>query len=152
MSYRLQILHGSSYALPNQNEKVQKTELQVCTPLFALVILFLGWGVRPLPPEGVRSTSKDCLEVLLKYISTKIQITYSFLELQTPDFPWKFICTVQPNEKVQKYKKYKSTKMQKYKSTKNEEKMLKHKKHKKYKSIKKITSSLDTAIVSCIVI
>ena len=45
-----------------------------------------------------------------KYISTKVLITQSFLELQTPDFAWKFICTVQPNEKVQKYKKYKSTK------------------------------------------
>merc|ERR1739838_1002418 len=53
-----------------------------------------------------------------KYISTKVLITQSFLELQTPDFAWKFICTVQPNEKVQKYKKYKSTKVQKYKSTK----------------------------------
>ena len=44
-----------------------------------------------------------------KYISTKVLITQSFLELQTPDFAWKFIYTVQPNEKVQKYKKYKST-------------------------------------------
>ena len=33
-----------------------------------------------------------------------------FLGLQTPDFAGKFICTVQPNEKVQKYK---STKVQK---------------------------------------
>ena len=50
-----------------------------------------------------------------KYINTKVLITQSFLELQTPDFAWKFICTVQPNEKVQKYKKYKSTKVQKNK-------------------------------------
>ena len=63
-----------------------------------------------------------------KYISTKVLITQSFLELQTPDFAWKFICTVQPNEKVQKYKKYKSTKVQKYKSTKVQ----------KYRKIKKM--------------
>ena len=55
---------------------------------------------------------------LVNNISTKVLKTQSFLELQTPDFAWKFICTVQPNEKVQKYKKYKSTKVQKYKSTK----------------------------------
>ena len=49
-----------------------------------------------------------------KYISTKVLITQSFLELQTPDFVWKFICTVQPNKKVQKYiKSAKSTKVQK---------------------------------------
>ena len=42
-----------------------------------------------------------------KYISTKVLITQPFFELQTPDFAWKFIWTVQPNGKVQKYKKYK---------------------------------------------
>ena len=47
-----------------------------------------------------------------KYISTKVLITQSFLELQTPDFAWKFICTVQLNEKVQKVQKYKNTKVQ----------------------------------------
>ena len=47
----------------------------------------------------------------------ELAITQTFFELQTPDFAWKFICTVQPNEKVQKYKKYKSTK---YKSTKGQ--------------------------------
>ena len=39
--------------------------------------------------------------------STKVLITQPFFELQTPDFAWKFIWTVQPNDKVQKYKKYK---------------------------------------------
>merc|ERR1712030_282389 len=47
-----------------------------------------------------------------KYISTKVLITEPFFKLQTPDFAWKFIWTVQPNDKVQKYK---STKIQKYK-------------------------------------
>ena len=37
-------------------------------------------------------------------------ITQPFFELQTPDFAWKFIWTVQPNEKVQKYKNEKNTK------------------------------------------
>ena len=45
-------------------------------------------------------------------------ITRSFFELQTPDFAWKFIWTVQPNDKVQKVQKIKSTKIKKYKSTK----------------------------------
>ena len=57
-----------------------------------------------------------------KYISTKVLITQPFFELQTPDFAWKFIWTVEPNDKVQKYKiqKYKSTKYKtkKYKNTK----------------------------------
>ena len=50
-----------------------------------------------------------------KYKSTHNSV---ILELQTPDFVWKFICTFQPNEKVQKYIEYKSIKIQKYKSTK----------------------------------
>ena len=52
----------------------------------------------------------------------------SFFELQTPDFAWKFICTVQPNEKVQKVQKYKNSKLQK-----ND------------KNVKSIQKSLDTA-------
>ena len=36
------------------------------------------------------------------FTSTKVVLTPSFLEIQTPDFAWKFIWTVQPNEKVQK--------------------------------------------------
>ena len=67
-----------------------------------------------------------------KYISTKVLITQPFFELQTPDFAWKFIWTVEPNDKVQKYKKYKSTKIQKYKSTK-----YKTKKYKNTKNAKK---------------
>ena len=47
----------------------------------------------------------------------EIAITRPFLELQTSDlawtpyFAWKFVWTVQPNDKIQKYKKtkYKST-------------------------------------------
>ena len=64
----------------------------------------------------VRMDSPNKLQKYKKYKkSTKVLITQSFLELQIPDFAWKFICTVQPNEKVQKYKKYKSTKVQKNK-------------------------------------
>ena len=58
------------------------------------------------------------LQKYKKYISTKVLITQPFFEVQTPDFAWKFICTVQPNEKVQKYKEYKSIKIQKYKNKK----------------------------------
>ena len=53
-----------------------------------------------------------------KYISTKVLITQLFFELQTPDFAQKFICTVQPNVKVQKIQKYKNTEVQKYKTEK----------------------------------
>ena len=35
--------------------------------------------------------------------STKVLITQPFFELQTPDFAWKFMWTVQLNDKVQKY-------------------------------------------------
>ena len=63
-----------------------------------------------------------------KYISTKVLITQPFFELLTSDFAWKFIWTVKPNDKVQKYKKYKKYKVQKSKSTKY--------KTKKYKNIK----------------
>merc|ERR1712030_307253 len=79
-----------------------------------------------------------------KYISTKVLITQPFFELQTPDFAWKFIWTVEPNNKVQKYKntkvqstKQKSTKIQKRK--KNTRKCKKCKKHKiqKYKALER---------------
>ena len=53
-----------------------------------------------------------------KYISTKVLITQPFFELLTSDFAWKFIWTVEPNDKVQKVQKYKSTKQKKYKNTK----------------------------------
>merc|ERR1712030_6946 len=88
---------------------------------------------RPQPFPNKKSTKK--------YISTKVLITQPFFELQTPDFAWKFIWTVKPNDKVQKYKKYESTKVQKYKTKKykntktqkNTKKCKKCKKHKIYK-------------------
>ena len=36
--------------------------------------------------------------------NTKVLITQPFFELQTPDFAWKFIWSVQSNDRVQKYK------------------------------------------------
>ena len=82
-----------------------------------------------------------------KYISTKVLITQPFFELQTSDFAWKFIWTVKPNDKVQKYKKYKSTKIQKYKNTKVQnkkvQKMQKCKKHKKYKNKKTLAPAIS---------
>ena len=50
-----------------------------------------------------------------KYKSTKVFITLPFFELQTPDFAWKFIWTIQPNYKIQKIQKYKT---EKYKNAK----------------------------------
>ena len=79
-------------------------------------------------------------------------ITLPFFELQAADFVWKFEWIVQTNYKSTKSTK--STKVQKDKSIKIQKgrkmkkKMLKHKKHKKYK--KKLTSSLDTALRSCL--
>ena len=63
----------------------------------------------------------------------KLSITRSFFDIQTPDFAWKFIWIVEPNDKVQKYK---NTKVQntKQKSTK----IQKCKKCKKYKKVKKV--------------
>ena len=34
--------------------------------------------------------------------NTKLSITHSFLELQSPDFAWKFVWTVRKNTKIQK--------------------------------------------------
>ena len=68
-----------------------------------------------------------------KYISTKVLITQPFFELQTPDFAWKFIWTVEPNNKVQKYK---NTKIQKYKV--QNKKVQKYKNAKKYKKMQKM--------------
>ena len=59
-----------------------------------------------------------------------------FFELQTPDFAWKFVWTVEPNDKVQKYKKYKSTKIQKYK--------VQNKKVQKYKNAKNAKNVKNT--------
>ena len=53
--------------------------------------------------------------------STKVLITQPFFELQTPDFAWKFIWSVQPNGRVQKYKNTKTHKMQICKKWKNVE-------------------------------
>merc|ERR1712208_33027 len=73
-----------------------------------------------------------------KCISTKVLITQPFFELHTPDFAWKFIWTVEPNDKVQKYKKYKSTKIQKYKvQNKKSTKIQKYKTPQKKKKKKK---------------
>ena len=48
-----------------------------------------------------------------KYISTKVLITQSFLELQTPDFAWNFIWTVQTNdgEKIHVTREVRGTKI-----------------------------------------
>merc|ERR1712105_484581 len=66
---------------------------------------------------------------------TKVLITQPFFELQTTDFGWKFIWTVQPNDKVQTFKKYKKYKNSKI--AKNDKNRKKSKKCKKYKSKKK---------------
>merc|ERR1712030_193838 len=86
---------------------------------------------RPKPFLNKKST-----KVQKKYISTKVLITQPFFQLQPPAFAWKFIWTVEPNDKVQKYKKYKSTKIQKRKKMQKMQKYKKRKKHKKYKSTK----------------
>ena len=65
----------------------------------------------------------------------EVLITQPFFELQTPDFAWKLIWTVQPNDKVQKYKKYKNTKVDYYESTKIQ-------KVKKCKNVKLLKSTL----------
>ena len=57
-------------------------------------------------------------------------ITQPFFELQTTDFVWKFIWTVQPSDKVQKYKKYKNPKTKKRKKAKNAKKF-------KFKNVKR---------------
>ena len=87
--------------------------------------------------------------------NTKLSITQSFFELQTPNLAWKFVWTVQPTDKVQKVatrqktiKMQKCKKMQKmqiYKKMQNtkckyikknaKHKTQKSKKHKKYKKI-----------------
>ena len=42
--------------------------------------------------------SMDSPNKLQKYISTKVLITQPFFELQTSDFAWKFIWTVELND------------------------------------------------------
>ena len=49
---------------------------------------------------------------------TQVLITQPFFELQTLDFAWEFIWTVEPNDKVQKYKCTKVQRYKKYKTTK----------------------------------
>ena len=71
-----------------------------------------------------------------KYISTKVLITQPFFELLTSDFAWKFIWTVEPNDKVQKYKKYKKYKNPKVQSTK--QKSTKMQKCKKMQKMPKV--------------
>ena len=86
----------------------------------------------------------------IKYIITKILINQPFFELQTPDFALKFIWTVQPSDKVQKYKKYINIKVQNYKSTKLKSKTTQKnqkckngkRKRKKYKNKKRLGRQL----------
>merc|ERR1711984_4985 len=66
-----------------------------------------------------------------KYISTKVLITQPFFELLTSDFAWKFIWTVEPNDKVQ------NKKVQKYKNAK---------KCKKCKNVKIVKSTKSTKV------
>ena len=93
-----------------------------------------------------RELCMDSPNKLQKYISTKVFITQPFFELLTSDFAWKFIWTVEPNDKVQKYKNtkiqkykvqkkmYKIQKCKKCKYTKKCKECKKFKKHKKYKN------------------
>ena len=95
-------------------QKITKVQKQVCkyksthnSVTFSATDSRFCMEVRMDSPKNYKSTKK--------YKSTKVLITQSFLEQQTPDFAWKIICTVQPNEKVQKVQKYKNRKVQKYK-------------------------------------
>ena len=78
-----------------------------------------------------------------KYISTKVLITQSFFELLTSDFAWKFIWTVEPNDKVQKYKntKVQSTKQTSTKTQKNAKNVKNTKKCKNVKNVKSIKNT-----------
>ena len=66
----------------------------------------------------------DSTNKIQKYKKYKSTHNSAIFELQTPDFAWKFIWTVQPNDKVQnvqeaqKVQKYKRTKVQNYERTK----------------------------------
>ena len=92
----------------------------------------------------VHMDSLNQLQKYKKYVSTKVLIPQSFFEIQTPNFAWKFIWTVQPNEKVQKYKKYKSKRVKKYKST--EVQKYKSTKTQKYKNQKMKISKRSTKL------
>ena len=52
----------------------------------------------------------DSPNKIQKYKKYKSTHNSAIFELQTPDFAWKFIWTVQPNDKVQKYKNSKNAK------------------------------------------
>ena len=119
MSYRVQIVHGSSYGQSKQNTKVQKvqksTKVLITQPFFEIQTPDFAW----IFILTVQSYGKE-----QKYKNTKVLITQPFFELQTPDFAWKFIWTVQPNDKVQKYKntKVQNRKVQKLKKCKKMQK------------------------------
>merc|ERR1712105_302412 len=89
--------------------------------------------------------SPNKLQKYKKYRSTKVLITQPLFELQTPDFAWKFIWTVEPNTKVQKYKKNKSTKYKtkKYKNTKTQKNA---KNTKKCQNVKNVKSTKSTKV------
>ena len=86
--------------------------------------LYVGWsqawwrdgGGANLAPNTKLSITRSFLELQSPDFTkwppnTKLSITHPFFELQSPDFAWKFVWTVRT-----KYKSTKSTK--KYKSTK----------------------------------
>ena len=71
----------------------------------------------------------DTPNKIQKYKKYKSTHNLAIFEIQTPDFAWKFIWTVEPNDKV---KSTKSTKLQKYKTTKVQNRIVQkyNKKHK----------------------
>ena len=81
MSYRLQILHGSSYGQSEQ-------------------ILTKFWKTKWPPNHKVEHNSLISWQNFKKQNGrqiAKLSITCSFLELQSPDFVWQFVWTVRTN-------------------------------------------------------
>merc|ERR1712030_108468 len=95
-------------------------------------------------PKFCMQVDLDCSQPFPNKKSTKVLITQPFFELQTPDLAWKFIWTVEPNDKVKKYKntKVQNKKVQKYKSTKYKTK--KYKNTKTQKNAKNIIITKST--------
>ena len=92
---------------------------------YLIIYLYIGWSQEEGAPPAP---------------NTKLSITRSFFELQSPDFAWKFVWTVQTN--TRNTRKNKNTKNAKnIKNIKNTKKNLRrqlliHKKRKQSKKIK----------------
>ena len=69
--------------------------------------------------QAVIKLSSSCHQAVVKLPNTKLSITHSFFELQSPDFAWKFVCKMSSCRQAVVKLSSSCRQIQKYKNTQN---------------------------------